>query len=148
MSYDVANDIFYVMGALQQERSLANDIPNDDKDDLAYLAGERIVEANGLDYYNDPESAAMDEANEFYPGGSMTLWAIPRHSVLYTALEKWYGSHDAMMGNIRGAFERDEYLYFCSGCGYDIISADLLGGSADGEASKQFDDMLAHCQFA
>lgn len=141
MSYEWRDDIYYVMGALQSDHCI--DLPNDTKDDLAYLAGETIVAENGTDYYADPISAATEEANEFYPGGSMTLWAIPMDSYLYEMLQKWHGGHSNMMGAVRGAFEQDNMFYFCTGCGYDVMSADLLGGTADGQAAREFDAWIS-----
>jgi len=36
----------------------------------------------------------------------------------------------------------DWYFYFVTGCGYDVISSDLLGCAADGVARDKFVDFL------
>lgn len=36
----------------------------------------------------------------------------------------------------------DWYFYFVTGCGYDVISGDLLGCDADGVARRKFVDFL------
>lgn len=38
----------------------------------------------------------------------------------------------------RGAIDKRGRLRFSSGGGYDFVSADLLGGSADGRAAREF----------
>lgn len=143
MDYNWRDDIYYVMGALRQEPSLTYDLPNEKKDDLAYRAAEQIVADNGADYYTHPNDAISEELDELYPGGSMTLWAIPQDSRLYELLLTWYGTYDEMMRCVRNAFEDNSYLYFCTGCGYDIMSADLLDGKADGAATRKFESMIA-----
>ena len=43
---------------------------------------------------------------------------------------------------IRGYYRTPSSLYMFHGYGYDWISADLLGGSADGAKRKEFDKFL------
>ena len=44
---------------------------------------------------------------------------------------------------IRGYYRTPKSLYMVHGIGYDWISEDLLGGSADGAKRKEFDKFLA-----
>ena len=68
----------------------------------------------------------------------LQFWLIPEHSLLMAALIKYAGSRDKALAKIRSAVEAPEGIYFATGYGYDIISSDLLGGSADGQETTRF----------
>ena len=70
--------------------------------------------------------------------GTMNAKAIPRSSSLYGLLERWYGSHDEMMGSIRCALELPGYLVFVTGSGYATYDQDLLRGYGDGRTTESF----------
>ena len=74
--------------------------------------------------------------------GTMNIEAIPRSSNLYSLLERWYGGHDEMMGNVRNALEVPGYLVFISGNGYSRYDQDLLGGRGDGRTAESFERYL------
>jgi len=71
---------------------------------------------------------------------------IPQDGILYQALTKWHNRNDVnsyplnlkVLENVRSAVLDGGYLYYVTGCGYDTISSDLLGGNADGETKKEF----------
>lgn len=136
--YNWRDDIFYVTGALSSD----NELEGVDIDELVDAAAQRIVDENGADYYDCPEYAVQEEASEFAGGGSMTLWAIPRLTRLYGFLVDWYDIESAIYENARNAFCDDDNMYFVTGMGYDIMSADLLGGTADGRATRDFDEFV------
>lgn len=79
------------------------------------------------------------------------MYAIKRISENpYTALTRWECSRDLTAAIL--AYHGDQWkdkvrsgrivksgrLRFSTGCGYDIISDDLLGGEADGRAARRF----------
>lgn len=67
------------------------------------------------------------------------IGSINKDSLLYNALVKWYEYKGKKMSEeVRSYVEDNENIYYVTGCGYDNISADLLGGSADGMAKKEF----------
>lgn len=143
--YDWNNDLYYVTGALSSDDCL--EITQERVDDLAYRAAEIIVDENladDLDYYScDRFAAVRSEYEDFLSGGASTLWAIPLDSELYSLLVKWYDNdEDVLAHSVRSFFEDDDNMYFVTGCGYDIMSADLLGGNADGIARRDFDGFV------
>ena len=75
----------------------------------------------------------------------INLFRISTDSALYSLLQDWYEQQGLDMEySIRGYYE-DEYngyVYFVTGSGYSIYSADLLGGSADGRAEREFDKFV------
>lgn len=139
-NYDWRADIFDVLAdpyrsATRQTRYWTME----EQDDLLRLAAERIVEENGEDYYNNPEWAVDEEASDI-----IGLYAISQNSLLYRLLLEWYGNdEDNMMEQVRDSFVYDGWLFFVTGAGYSLWSADQLGGSSDGIASRQFDDFIA-----
>lgn len=132
MDYNWRDDIYDV---------IENDLRDREEcDELFFEAAKKIVEDNledDPDYYNDPDDAVYEEASDI-----IHLWAIPFYSTLYDLLVDFLGGEDAVLENARNSFTDNDYLYFVSGTGYDIMSADLLGGKADGIASREFDDFV------
>lgn len=142
--YDWREDIYYVTGALSSNNSL--EVTRERVDDLAYAAAERIVKDNledDPDYYGgcDPEDVAYDEYRAFNESGA-TLWAIPTDSRLYDLLMEWHDGWWGMSDKIRNFFTDGDNIFFVTRMGYDIMSADLLGGTADGVASREFDKFV------
>lgn len=142
--YDWEDDLYTVSGALSDEKSCL-EIPQEYVDDLIWRAAE-IEYADCLE--EDPEfDEGADEieridewATDFRRGGSATLWAIPLDSKLYDLLVEWYdGDEDKLAGSVRSHFTDDAYMFFATGMGYDVMSADLLGGTSDGVAHREFD---------
>lgn len=83
-----------------------------------------------------------DEINQL-----ISVKMIHKEGLLYHALLKWYNRNEdhnlngyslKVLENVRSAVLEGDYLYYVTGCGYDTISSDLLGGSADGEAKYEF----------
>jgi len=73
----------------------------------------------------------------------INLFRISIYSALYELLEQWYEEQGKdLEDEIRGYFEYGDYVYFVTGSGYSIYSADLLGGSADGRAEREFDEFV------
>jgi hypothetical protein len=72
---------------------------------------------------------------------------IATDGLLYNALIRWYNRNEThnlngyslkVLENVRSAVIEDGYLYYVTGCGYDTIDSDLLGGSADGATRYKF----------
>lgn len=67
------------------------------------------------------------------------IGSISKKGLLYNAIVKWYEYKDkSMKEEIRSYIEDNNHIYFVTGYGYDTIDKDLLGGSADGMARKEF----------
>lgn len=101
-------------------------------EDTLYRIGERIVEEDGEE--DDPIEAVSNV---------ISIWRIDMNSDLYDDLLSWYGNDEEnLLRNVRSSVISDGYLYFVTGCGYSIFSADLLGGTADGEAERKFEEFI------
>lgn len=70
------------------------------------------------------------------------IWKIEKRSRLYDYLLKWYGSEEELLKNVRDVYDTNYAIYFVTGVGYSIFSADLLGGTADGNARREFDQFV------
>lgn len=71
--------------------------------------------------------------------GERTI-AYPHH-VLRTIAEHWGVDEDDALKRIRGGrINAKGQLTFRCGVGYDVLSSDLLGESADGRAIRDFED--------
>lgn len=141
--YDWRSDIYAAAGALKNDDN-AVVFPDDSYiEELVQIAAEKIVEENGTDCYTNPRGAVLEEAREFWNGGASTLWAIPLDSRLMELLIEWYGGFAELAASARSSFTADSHFYFVTGMGYDIMSADLLGGTADGQAARGFDAFVA-----
>lgn len=105
-------------------------------DELAYEFAENLI-ATDPDYadYDDP----WDVLSQI-----ICIWKITKRSRLYDYLLKWYGSEEEMKKHIRSFYETSDAIYFETGIGYSIFSADLLGGTADGMAEKEFDAFISN----
>lgn len=86
-----------------------------------------------------PSERANDDAVFETLENIIFIGSISKNSLLYSALVKWYEyKKKDMKEEIRSYVEDNDNIYYVTGCGYDTISADLLGGSADGVARKEF----------
>ena len=69
-------------------------------------------------------------------------------SLLAEGLAEWFkcDRYDGLVKHVRSCWLSrggdDWYFYFVTGCGYDVISSDLLGCDADGVARRKFVDLL------
>ena len=69
-------------------------------------------------------------------------------SLLAEGLAEWFkcDRYDCLVKHVRSCWLSrggdDWYFYFVTGCGYDVISSDLLGCDADGVARRKFVDFL------
>lgn len=69
-------------------------------------------------------------------------------SLLAKGLAEWFkcDRYDGLVKHVRSCWLScdgdDWYFYFITGCGYDVISSDLLGCDADGVARRKFVDFL------
>ena len=93
----------------------------------------------------NPDEPYFDDAVAEEAGDIIGFYRIRTDSILYQLLCDWYAQQGRDMKEcIRGYYEDyyGDYIYYITGCGcdrHDILSADLLGGSADGEAHRQFE---------
>lgn len=92
-----------------------------------------LYELASKEAYSDSEEAIEEALSNI-----ISVYRIHLDSLLYKALLDWYGGFANLEDRVRSCVLDGDYIYFITGCGYDIISADLLGGSADGEAKKEF----------
>ena len=92
--------------------------------------------------HNELESAIDREMDEI-----TSVYRISKDGLLYQALLKWHNRNEnqnlnghslKVLENVRSAVLDDDYLYYVTGCGYDTISSDLLGGTSDGQAKYDF----------
>lgn len=131
-----------VLDVADQENnpSWAKTWEGEERDWAFYRAGEVITEENGADYYGGEitQDDVWEEASSV-----IGLWAISFYSSTYEVLDKWYASIGKILSDeVRNYFEDGEYMYFVSGAQYDIIDADLLGGSGDGTTREAFMQFL------
>ena len=115
-----------------------------DEDEIVYLIAEKFH--NGMTA-NDLEVLGIDVAEipnliYEYMYSVINVGKFHKESLLANALRIWYGSYEDMLDNIRNGVEYDDYYYFETGCGYNIIDSDLLGGNGDGKAVKKFLEIL------
>ena len=94
------------------------------------------VHANPMsnEYFADEILPQIKEQEEDI--SDLSFWYIPFNSLLWRALVLYYGNYDKATHSIRSAVTDEEGIYFATGGGYDIISADLLNGQADGQAKQ------------
>lgn len=68
-----------------------------------------------------------------------TVYRYPIGSQLDKDVRDFYKTLRAMPEhNIRAYFERDGYIYFVVGGGYDVLDKDLLNGDGDGSNAQRF----------
>ena len=108
---------------------------SEETDDLAYAFAENMVNT-------DPDYAGKDPIEVL--SNIISIWEIKKKSRLYDYLLKWYGSEEEMKKHIRSFYETNNAIYFETGCGYSIFSADLLGGTADGIAEQEFSKFVSN----
>lgn len=78
----------------------------------------------------------------------ITVGRFKFDSLLASGLAKWFHVRNIsdIAGHVRSCWLScdgdDWYFYFVTGCGYDVISSDLLGCDADGVARRKFVDFL------
>ncbi|MBO7614972.1 MAG: hypothetical protein J6T15_04690 [Bacilli bacterium] len=147
---DDAKDIDNMLQDLANELEKINDVMNEsytyfwqddieevdyseDNDEIWYAVASNMCEKEPEEYGDDPTEVMSD---------IISIWKIEKRSRLYKYLLKWYGSEEKLLDNVRDVYETDNAIYFVTGCGYSIFSADLLGGTADGNAGREFDAMV------
>lgn len=110
---------------------------------VLYQLAEKELNTNKEDYENESE---YEEAVDEEINNMISINRISQDGILYQALIKWHNRNDEnsyplhlkTLENVRSAVLDGGYLYYVTGCGYDTISSDLLGGYADGKAKKEF----------
>lgn len=115
-----------------------------DRNEIVYLIAEKYYNGMTTDDL-EMEGIDVDEMHDLiyeYIYSIINVGKFNKESLLANALRIWYGSYEDMLDNIRNGVEYDGYYYFETGCGYNIIDADLLGGDGDGETVKEFLEML------
>ena len=106
-----------------------SDSYNEENDQIFYEVAENMVE-NG-DYQGYDVYEVMSDI--------IGLWKISKRSRLYKYLLKWYGSEEKLLANVRDVLDKNDAIYFVTGCGYSLFDKDLLGGNADGTTARKFD---------
>ena len=99
-------------------------------------------ESNGIEYDDDPYSEAQDAAQDDIAENIVVLYRIPKDSLLEHALYvygkvKFGTSLFDTYDKLRLIRVGDEF-YFDYGYGYDVIDEDLLGGTGNGDAKREF----------
>lgn len=136
-----------------------SDIPQCGMEDGSTAGGyERICEWRAVSVGNRMgESYVLvddrldDEAVERVEDEENSLICVGRFrfdSLLAEGLAEWFkcDRYDGLVKHVRSCWLSrggdDWYFYFVTGCGYDVISSDLLGCDADGVARRKFVDFL------
>ena len=104
------------------------------------IARKYLIEEEGWDEDADGFDDAVAEEADY-----IGLYRIRIGGALYSLLRQWYEQQGKdMTKEVRGYYEDyyGDYMYYVTGCGYDTISADLLGGSADGQARREFEEFV------
>lgn len=91
-----------------------------------------------------------DEAGELVcevENGIIKVGRFAFDSLLAEGLAEWFEcKRSELAGYVRSCWLSrggdDWYFYFVTGCGYDVISSDLLGCECDGVAKRKFVDFL------
>lgn len=87
--------------------------------------------------YFSEEILPLIEAQED-DNSDLSFWFLPENSFLFHALVRYFRNRANFLSHVRSVIADDDGIYFPTGVGYDIISADLLGGQADGQARQDF----------
>lgn len=93
---------------------------------------------------NDAEES--DEDYDYDDNDILRVCYFHEDSLLCAWLCLWYNCNpDTLASHLRqGVWDMDTYrFYYVTGVGYDTKSSDLLGGEADGVASKAFISFVA-----
>lgn len=91
----------------------------------------------------EADERVCDEENSIITVGRFLF-----DSLLAKGLAEWFkcDRHDGLVKHVRSCWLScdgdDWYFYFVTGCGYDVISSDLLGCECDGVARRKFVDFL------
>lgn len=92
---------------------------------------------------DEMEAQVSDERDSL-----ITVGRFKFDSLLASGLARWFHVRHIsdIAGHVRSCWLScdgdDWYFYFVTGCGYDVISSDLLGCAADGVARDKFVDFL------
>ena len=78
-----------------------------------------------------------DELKEFNPTDK-EINVISMNSTLFDMLLDWYGNLENLLKGMESAYILNDNIYFCRGWNYDIISLDVLGCDANGQARDLF----------
>lgn len=97
----------------------------------------------------DPMHYDIEDLNEVLMD-FISINRVSTDSMLYEALRKYFyrdksnvnGYELEFYNNVRSCVFDGDYMYYVTGCGYDTISSDLLGGEADGVEKYKFLDWL------
>ena len=107
---------------------------SEENDEIWYAVAENMCETgNNEGYGSDPYEVMSNIIN---------LFKISKRSRLYKYLLKWYGSEEKLKSEVRDIYETGDAIYFTTGSGYAIFDADLLGGNADGETERKFNQFV------
>lgn len=114
-------------------------LDTDDMLEISYAIAEQIVIKDEIADPSDPDFDDIVAEEADFIG----LYRISKYSHLYDLLCDWYDEiGEDMEEKIRGFYDDGDYIYFVTGCGYSIYSADLLGGSSNGRAESEFDSFV------
>lgn len=95
---------------------------------------------------NDAEELGDDDDEDEYDDDILRVCYFDEDSLLCAWLCLWYDCtpRDLASHLRQGVWDMDtERFYYVTGVGYDTTSSDLLGGEADGVASKAFINFVA-----
>lgn len=104
---------------------------------------------DSVENYQDEDD--YNEAVDSELNNIININRISTEGLLYRALMKFFnkdkthnlnGYQLAFHDNVRSVVFDGDYMYWVTGCGYDTISSDLLGGDADGTKRLEFLEWL------
>lgn len=138
-------DALYALGEKQiayEIKHSDDEMLEDDYDSLSEEEQAKIDDDITIVTDEDFGKRVLDSLND----DALFLGIIPKDTVLDRALISYFRrakglSYDEMLEKL-GLVEDDDNLYFITGCGYDIVDSDLLGGDGSGKTKKQFLDWL------
>lgn len=109
-------------------------------DGMVYVVSRNVKRNGELD--EEADERVCEEENSI-----ITVGRFKFDSLLAKGLAEWFEcKRYELTGYVRSCWLSrggdDWYFYFVTGCGYDVLSSDLLGCECDGVARDKFVDFL------
>lgn len=124
-------------------------VSNDESDEMwevRYLAGKKIALGNGPECYGfeDWDEDTLHETACTEGADIIGFYRIKQHGALHVLLQRFLTRQGKEIEEtVRDVVFEDGWMYFVTGCGYDVLDRDLLGGNGDGLTRAAFDKYVA-----
>lgn len=117
-----------------------NGLSLEEFDSIYWQLAEKEVDISDLNEEDeDYDTLVQDRITD---ADIISVWQIKNDSLLMKALIEYFGGFYEALEHIRSAVLFNGDVYFVTGCGYDFISSDLLGGNSDGKKKQEFLDFI------